>query len=273
MAYFRFATYDIEDTEKLPFSAADYSKFKFGDGDVAENFGQLLAQSFIEKNRQLLLENEEIIVISSPYNSIPTASFYMTAAFKKHLNFFLFENGKKAAMDSKIHRYKTYSTDYGELDFEARKQLISTDKYHLDSLFLENRLCLFLDDVKITGSHEYVIKKQIIENNLEGKGAFGFLYLAELKNDSIAPQFENILNYAYVKGLSEIVEIMAKPDFHFNTRLIKYLLLLSDIELFLEKVEKNKQKQLIDWAISNNYHLMEEYQVNINKIIQSFRNQ
>lgn len=263
MAYFRFATYDIEDTNKLPFSSSDYSKFKFGDGEVAEDFGKRLANTFIEKNSQLLLESEEIVVISSPYNSIPTASFWMTASFKKHLNLFLFENGKNAAMDSKIHRYKTYSTDYGELDFEARKQLIATDKYHLDSLFLQNRLCLFLDDVKITGSHEYVIKKQIIENNLEGKGTFGFLYLAELKNDSIAPQFENILNYAYVKGLDEIVEIMQKPSFHFNTRLIKYLLLLNDIDVFLEKVDKNKQKQLIDWAISNNYHLMEEYQQNL----------
>ncbi len=267
MAYFRFATYDIEDTQKLPFSAADYSKFKFGDGVVSENFGQILAQTFIEKHQQLLLENEEIVVISSPYNSIPTASFYMTASFKIHLNLFLFKNGKKAALDSKIHRYKTYSTDYGELDFEARKQLISTDKYHLDSSFLKNRLCLFLDDVKITGSHEYVIKKQILENNLNEKGTFGFLYLAELKNDKIAPQFENIMNYAYVKGLNEIVEIMKKPSFHFNTRLIKYLLLLPNIDFFLEKIDKNKQKQLVNWAISNNYHLMEEYQININKII------
>ncbi len=270
MAYFRFATFDIEDTEKLPFSGSDYSKFKFGDGDVAEDFGKLLAHSFIEKHSQLLLENEEIVVISSPYNSIPTASFWMTAAFKKYLNLFLFENGKKAAMDSKIHRYKTYSIDYGELDFEARKQLISTDQYHLDSLFLENRLCLFLDDVKITGSHEYVIKKQIIENNLEGKGMFGFLYLAELKNDLIAPQFENILNYAYVKGLDEIVEIMIKSSFHFNTRLIKYLLLCPNIDIFLKKVDKNKQKQLLNWAISNNYHLMDEYRKNINIIAKSY---
>ena len=269
MAYFNFAAQLIYDIEKLEFSAADYSKFKFGESQVAADFGKILATSFIEKHRDLLLEKEEIVIISSPYNAIPTASFAMTHFFKREINAFLFQHGKQAAMDSKIHRYKTYSTDYGNLDFEARKQLISTDKYHLDRAFLENRLCLFLDDVKITGSHEYVIRQQIEKHDLYGKGTFGFVYFAELKNKNVAPQFENVLNYAYVKGIKEVVEIMQSPTFWFNTRVVKYILISQtvDIEYFIQHTEKEKIKSLVHWAIANNYHKMEEYEENLKKLM------
>jgi hypothetical protein len=272
MAYFRFAAHDIWAIDELPFSAEDYSKFKFGDADIAETFGRELAQHFIAKNNDFLLEKDEIVIVSSPYNSIPTASFLMAQFFKKEINYFLFQNNKVASMDSKIHRYKTYSTDYGNLDFEARKLLISTDKYHLDKGFLEDRLILFLDDIKITGSHEYVIKKQIENNQLEESGTFGFVYFAELKNENVAPQFENFLNYAYVKSLREVVEIMQKPSFCYNTRVIKYILIEPNIDILLEKTSKKLKKELVDWAISNNYHQMEEYQNNLFLIIKSLEN-
>ena len=266
MAYFRHAAHCITDSDVLPFSATDYSQFKFGNTDIARVFGYEMAQHFINTHKKILLEQPEIVILSSPYNSIPTASYYLCHYFKQAINTFLYENNKKAAMDSKIHRYKTYSIDYGNLDFEARQQLISTDKYHLDSLFLENRLCLFVDDIKITGSHEIVIKKQIIAHQLEGKGLFGFVYFAELVAQNIPPQYENALNYAYVKSLREIVEMIQLPHFQYNTRIIKYILNAPDIQLFLEKVDKKKQETLYHWAISNNYHQMKEYQKNLQKI-------
>jgi hypothetical protein len=265
MAYFSFAAQAIYDIENLEFSATDYSKFKFGESQIAAEYGKILAKKFIEKHHDLLLEHAEIVIISSPFNAIPTASFAMTYFFKKEINSFLFEHGKQAAMDSKIHRYKTYSTDYGNLDFEARKKLISTDKYHLDKSFLEHRLCLFLDDVKITGSHEYVIRQQIELHGLHDKGTFGFVYFAELKNANVAPQFENVLNYAHVKGIKEIVVLMQSPTFWFNTRVVKFILISqkADIEYFIKNVTKEKIESLVHWAIANNYHQMAEYQENL----------
>lgn len=263
MAYFRFAAHEIKTIENLPFSASDYSKFKFGDADVAAFFGKTLAQYFVAAHKETLLAHSEIVVLPSPYNSIPTASSLMCDYFRQGINLFLFQHGRNAVMESKIHRYKTYSTDYGNLDFEARKTLIESDKYHLDKGFLKQRLCLFLDDIKITGSHEYVIKKQIEANVLENNGTFGFVYFAELQNENIAPQFENYLNYAHVKNLDHIAEIMEKPSFQFNTRVIKYILISGDITTFLEKISPSNKEKLFNWAISNNYHLMEEYQKNI----------
>jgi PRTase ComF-like len=272
MAYFRFAAYELNSDSDLPFNPQEYSKFKFGDTDLAQSFAKQLAEKFLAQHAELLLENDEIVVISSPYNSIPTASYWLSYFFKREINKFLYEKNKNAAFDAKIHRYKTYSIDYGSLDFEARQELIATDTYHIDGAFLKDRLCIFLDDIKITGSHEYVIKRQLRVNEIENNGTFFFVYFAELKNMEIVPQFENTLNYAYVKGLSEIIEMMSKPSFRFNTRVIKYILSSEKIDSLLEKIHPTQLQELVDWAISNNYHKMEEYQLNIQKIIQSLRN-
>ncbi len=270
MAYFRFAAYELNSDSDLPFDPQDYSKFKFGDAGIAQSFAKKLAEGFLAQYAELLLENDEIVVISSPYNSIPTASYWLSYFFKREINKFLYQKGKNAAFDAKIHRYKTYSIDYGSLDFEARQELIATDTYHIDGSFLKDRLCLFLDDIKITGSHEYVIKRQLRVNEIENNGTFFFVYFAELKNMEIVPQFENTLNYAYVTELSQIIEIMSKPSFRFNTRVIKYILSSENIEKLLTDVQPSQLQELVDLAISNNYHKMEEYQANINKIIFHF---
>ena len=104
------------------------------------------------------LINIEIIILPSPYLSIPTASNFLCYYFKKELNSFLFKNSKKASIESKIYRNQTYVTDYGNLDFEERVKLISNDTYYIDRNFIEGKLCIFVDDIKITGSHEHTVQ-------------------------------------------------------------------------------------------------------------------
>ncbi len=264
-----FSKHAIFDTENIPFSAASYSRFKFGDGEIAQQFGEELAYAFIDAyNIELLTENE-IVLIASPYNSIPTASFAMASHFKRVVNHFLYQNNRNALLESKIHRYKTYSEDYGSMSYAERVALISSDTYHLDKTFLKNRWCLFVDDIKITGSHEYVICKQIAEKNMKTNAIF--LYYAILQNAEIPPHFENFLNYYEVKNIHDLVNIINNPTFVLNTRTIKYLLTLSQAELkyLIESVSIQQLYLIVNQAISNNYHLMEVYKNNLSHIIHS----
>src|SRR6218665_2324102 len=178
--YSVYSLHHIHDLNLIPFDAADYSKFKFGDGEVAKAFGQELGRHFIEEQGAALLQEEDIVFVPSPYNAIPTASNALSVFFRDEINQFLFKHNRKALLQSKIHRYKTYSVDYGNLDHEERLRLISSDTYHLDKHFLANRMVLFIDDIKITGSHELIIKKQIEREQLTGK--FMFIYYAQLTN-------------------------------------------------------------------------------------------
>jgi len=170
---------------------------------------------------------------------------------------------------SKINRNHTYITDYGNLNFEDRKNLISNDTYYIDKDFLKGKLCIFIDDIKITGSHEHTVNK--ILNQFNVNADFIFLYYAELKNFNIDPKIENHFNYFAVKNIEHIVELMLKPSFHFNTRIVKYILGLDseNFEYLTSKVKKEHIDGLLELSISNNYHLIKEYENNINTLTQT----
>ena len=84
---------------------------------------------------------------------------------------------------------------YKHLSFEDRKNLIANDTYYLDKDFLRGKLCIFIDDIKITGSHEYTVNRILNEYSVEAD--FMFLYYAELTNFEIDPKIENFFNKKY----------------------------------------------------------------------------
>ena len=260
----RYSRHKIYQKENSPFNEAEYSWFKFGDTYYAEKFAIELFDGFIEEHAHLLLSKTEIVILPSPYFSIPTASNYLCSYFKRMLNHFLFDNGKSACVESKIHRNQTYTQDYGNMNFEERIQLISNDTYYLDKNFIEGKYCIFIDDIKITGSHEFVVQNTL--QQFEIKNEHIFVYFAELCNSSIHPNIENYYNYFAIKSIIEIIEIIKRETFKFNTRIVKYILKLNegDFSKVIEKLPESRLGELLHLAISNNYHKITEYQNNIN---------
>jgi len=258
-----YSLHKITSAENFTFNPSEYSWFKFGDKTFAKKFAKDLFDNFILNYKDLILSQNEIIILPSPYLSIPTASNFLCFYFKEFLNTFLYENNKKVAIESKIYRNQTYVTDYGNLDFEERVKLISNDTYYLDKEFINGKFCLFLDDIKITGSHEHTVNK--ILSQYEIKGDFFFIYFAELVNKDIHPNIENYFNYFSVKGINEIIDVVNRNNFQFNTRIIKYILNLSDVELFLllNNIDSLKREELFLLSISNNYHQISEYNKNL----------
>ena len=261
-----FSLHKIEDENLCPFNESEYSWFKFGDRHFAEQFAAQLFEGFIEKFSTLLLSKTEVIILPSPYLSIPTASNFLCFNFKKCLDRFLFQNNKKASIESKIYRNQTYVTDYGNLSFDDRVNLIANDTYYIDKNFIDNKLCIFVDDIKITGSHEHTINKILKQYNVNGE--FVFVYFAELINKSIHPKIENHYNYFAIKSVVEIVEVVNRKHFQYNTRVVKYILNLEEekFKFFINNISIDKQKELFHLAISNNYHQISEYQNNIEAI-------
>lgn len=257
-----YALHNIVDDAHFPFDPAAYSRFKFGDGAAAEAFGAALAAGFIATYGNTFSENDQLVVLPSPYTSIPTASYHMTVAFTKVLNRYLCMNGYNPAESTKIHRFKTYSIDYGELDMESRKALIINDKYHLDKDFLSGKILIFTDDIRITGSHELIIRNLLQRYELSNTAYF--LYYAQLQNNSIHPNIENKLNYYSVHSLRSLEAVLSAPSFRFNTRVVKYLLNApaEEYEPLLIRQTPAFLQELADCCIGNNYYQMEEYRKN-----------
>ncbi|MGN7785999.1 phosphoribosyltransferase family protein [Niabella sp. 22666] len=262
----RYSLHKIVEKEQYPFNPSDYSRFKFGDTSRAKKFAEELFRGFIDHTADALLEQPEIIVLPSPYHAIPTASNFLCAFFKRNLDRFLFENNRAASKEGKIHRKQTYIDDYGNMDYEQRLRLISNDTYYIDKQFIEGKFCIFLDDIKITGSHEHTVNKILEQYSISGE--FFFVYYAELVNKNIHPNIENHYNYFAIKSIKDIVKILNNHHFRFNTRIVKYMLLTpgNEFDFLLEQISLKQQEELLRSAISNNYHQITNYQNNIQKL-------
>jgi hypothetical protein len=261
-----YALHQIHHAEIFGFDPSAYSRFKFGDDQVARQFGQQLADGFISSYLQDNFIANQIVVISSPYSFIPTATFAMKNYFIHQLNRWLVEHGGLVVQEAKVHRTITYKEDYGALTAEERMELIGKDSFHIDKRFIEHKTLLFLDDIRITGSHERMILKMVEEYQMDND--IHLLYFAELANLEIHPNVENVLNYYQVKSIFDLNDIIKSGAFCFNTRMVKYLLNsdLASFSIFIKEQTEEFINMLYNLSLGNGYHTIEAYQLNLNHI-------
>jgi hypothetical protein len=261
-----YSLHKIHSSTVFGFDAGDYSRFKFGDNLVSEKFGTDLAEGFIRDVLSKDKIHQQMVVISSPYSFIPTATFAMKDHFVYRLNRWLAEHNLPVIQETKVHRTITYKEDYGELNAEQRMSLIGNDSFHIDAEFLKDKTLIFLDDIKITGSHERMISKMIKQYNLHND--IHMLYFAELANLAIHPNIENYLNYHDVKSIFDLDSIINSGHFCVNTRIVKYILNYEHTSfcLFLQNKSKTFISALYNMALGNSYHTMDSYALNLNYI-------
>ncbi|MFP5080304.1 phosphoribosyltransferase family protein [Pedobacter sp. JCM 36344] len=264
MIPYSYSLYKIDNGINFGFNPDDYSRFKFGDDLVAKTFGKSLADGFIKDFLEDSALNDQIVVISSPYCFIPTATFAMKNYFVYQLNHWLAENNKPVVQEAKIHRTITYKEDYGELNAVDRLKLIGNDSFHIDKDFLKDKVLFFLDDIKITGSHEKMILKMVKEYGLTN--SIFMLYFAELVNNDIHPNIENYLNYHQIKTVSDLDAVVKSGSFCFNTRIVKYILNcdFNSFQSFLEQQTDDFIRSLYNLSLGNSYHTIESYSENFN---------
>ena len=261
------SAHKIFEKRGFSFKPSDYSKFKFGCKDAARVFGKQLSDEFIKRiPENLLNQYEQIVVISSPYCFIPTATFAMKDYFIRYFNEYLISIGCPVVEETKIHRSITYREDYGALSAEQRLSLIKGDTFHIDKEFVKDKLLIFLDDIRITGSHEKVIERMIEQYGLDNDCIFG--YFATLENQEVDPTIENYLNYYCVKSLLDVDKIIKNDSFIFNTRVVKYILNYNheECKVFCQYQSSKFLNNLYHLALGNSYHTIPEYQQNLNFI-------
>lgn len=258
----------------LPFSAVKYSKFKFGCKDSAREFGQELAWKFINstegQNVIIIAQTLKlpIVVLSSPYEHVPTATAAMKDYFIRCFNSALREQEVSPVLEAKIYRSCSYQQDYGCLSSKERRNLIGNDSFYVDANFLKDKINIFLDDVYITGAHESTMVRMLMACGVLNKNTAHnyFLYFAELANPHANPAIENTLNYFYVKNLVCLDKIIKNEAFILNTRVVKYILnaAMDECATFLNYQTNSFLHTLYHAAIGNRYHKIPEYTHNLN---------
>ncbi|MBK5720885.1 hypothetical protein JGH11_08375 [Dysgonomonas sp. Marseille-P4677] len=261
-----FSGFKIDSEAAFDFSPKEYSKFKHGAENIARKFGYELAERFINGVFRHTYNGEQLIVVPSAYSHIPTASFYMTKYFINRINSYLFDNGYPVVQVTKIHRTVTYREDYAGMSAESRYKLISGDKFYIDKEFVKGKKMIFIDDIKITGTHERIITKMLSEHGITEDSYM--IYFAELTNHAINPNIENYLNNYFVKGIDDISKIIDEDDFTFNTRVVKYILNRKpeEFDSFINKQTDEFKHSLYHNAVGNEFYKFETYLRNLNKL-------
>lgn len=261
-----FSGYQVNSATDFDFSPEEYSKFKYGAINIARKYGYILAERFINHCLSYTYDGKPIVVVPSAYSHIPTASYFMKKYFVDKLNSYLYDNNYPVIAETKIHRTVTYREDYGEMSAADRYKLIKGDKFYIDREFIGDKTLLFLDDIKITGTHEQVIINML--NDYDISNDCYMLYFSELINQDVPPNIENYLNNFYVKGLEQIDAIIKEEDFVFNTRVVKYILNAKedDFDSFITGRDADFVNELYYNAIGNEYFKFSSYLRNIKKL-------
>lgn len=243
----------------IPFDCAQFSEFKYGNIEAAEQMGCSLGEYFVKHFVPAL--ERKVIVYSSPYDQIPTSSYYLTKSFIRRAEQL---TGIKIEFH-KIRRVNTYAENYSTLSADERFKLISNDTYFIDTMPPEQALLIFVDDVSVTGTHQKVIEMLLREQCI--CNVHLFLYYAKLLDKS-SPIIEDYINTHKIISHQELARLAVTDSFAFTTRSIKKILSLqpNDFTTFYQFVCKVKStffKELQTLALANKYDQMKEYQVNL----------
>lgn len=219
MKYQSFAAHNFHNLEDAPFCAKQYSRLKFGSDAAAKKLGYELAAAYFYQHASVLIANRTV-VIPSPYNHVPNAATVMTTHFVDRLNELLVDVCGRHIETSIIHRKVSYTNDYGFLSQEKRKELIDNDQFHLNRAFLEGKMLVFVDDVRITGTHEVKLKEILERDGVPNQAMF--LYYANYSG--LQADIEGQLNFADMKSLEDYIALANEANHHVIIRPIKWLL-------------------------------------------------
>lgn len=259
----RFFVHGFTDLDTAPFSAYDYSRLKFGCDNSAKKFGHELAVNFFNAHAPTLIANK-CVVIPSPYNYVKNAATVLTHHFCNKLNELLVSSNGEHLDYSTIHRKVSYTNDYGFLSKEKRKSLIDNDSFFFNREFTEGKVLIFIDDIRITGTHEDKLIEILDRDNLDNDCFF--LYIANYYGNS--PDVEAQLNFAGMTCMADYVTMLNEPKHHVIVRPLKYVLSQSSsvLRYALSDIPPPVLEEIYHGCLGEGYFKIPHYQANFQLI-------
>lgn len=250
------------------FKPHEYSRLKYGSKSLARRYGRELANSLLESDRfetflPALANPKGVVIYPAPFNFVPTATFALKDYFVARYNEVAIpRHGLAPLQEGKIFRSYSYNEDYGAMSKAQRDKAISGDDFYVDVEFARGKTLIFLDDIRVTGSHEERICHLLERTGLVEQPHL-FLYFAQVtRPQECDPTVENYLNYAAVRNLLSIDDIIKNDEFLFNTRVVKYILCadFAEFTTFIHYQSKTFRHTLLHYAYGNSYHLQPAFE-------------
>ncbi len=234
-----------------------YSAFKHGRAGVAEEYA---LDIFSRVLRERMVKRTPYTIVLSPSSYLPTASHGIAMALDQ-----IMRSKGYCVRLAKIRRHCTYSVDYGMLSAEERMALIQGDQFSFEEPFDSNEQLLFVDDVSISGAHQFVLENMLAQYRVQNK-AF-FLYYAVANNPSIESSIEGVMNNAIVRDVCDLFPLMVESGFVLNTRVVKLILNSENLEEeWVNAIPLSVLRGIVIGARGNDYHEMTDYVKNFHLV-------
>ncbi len=257
-----FSANTFSSLQDATFSPHVYSQMKFGHNAAAKHYGHELAIKFFAAHMQDII-SKRIVVIPSPYNYVENAATIMTRHFINKINELLVDHNGEHVEYMTIQRKISYISDYGFLTADKRKALIDGDEFYLDEKYLEGKLLIFIDDVKITGTHERKLVELLDDRCLFNERFF--LYAAAYTGSS--PEIEAEINFAAIKDLKAFRYLANVEGHRMIVRPLKYILgqPAADFDMFVCSLEREQVETIVHSSLNEGYYRIPAYQENLNR--------
>ena len=242
-------------------SLKEFSKFKHGDGNIAEKYGLSLYQLFMEHYTEFLVSDSERLIIVCPVNKgvTPTIKF-----FQLFINSHLSRLGKLPIkrFEMKFIGGGITRNDYASLSKKDRENILGDGMFVFDQKFSRGKRVVVIDDLRVTGTYENTIKKM-----LEAAGAecLIFLYVVHVPREVIEKRrdVESVLDRYYINNLTRLGEVLLADGFILNQRFCKFLLTQKDLKAlrdFLRMLPNKTIREIYALSVNEGYGLIEVYE-------------
>ncbi len=240
----------------VPFDFVRYSEFKYGQRDAAEIFAASLADLLLAHFGGRLGDDEQVVVIGTPYKRLPNAARMLAIITERHLR-----TAGLPTSYSYIYQHRLAEGDYGRLPQAARDERNRQKKRYIDADDFTGKHVVVIDDVRITGSIERSIHALLSEIPVLSTTVVN---LVRLDPDVAAsePHLEDRLNHAAVQGLPDLLRLMnQRSQFTLTTRAVKFILQAEPAEVrwLLDRLDPTQVTELYEAIVDEGYDLMTAY--------------
>lgn len=219
---------------------SEYSRFKFGDGEVSEKYGSLLGEL-------ACADQDEVLVASSAYRTAPPASESLVIPFVEMAQSRLSAN----FVPFKISKAKLATDNYAALSFDERAQTLQHDLILPSNVNFSEKHVVILDDIRVTGLREAALKR-LLES--AGVAHASFHYVLDVPEGKQFPKTEAAINVRAVKSIDDVIRLAQNPGFIPNVRLCKFIISrnISDLELFCSRVPQRIADTVTEYIKADN---------------------
>ena len=221
------------------FDVAEYSRFKYGDAEVADCYAAELTEMLEESGHLARSGTPPPVITTAPFKFLATASFELAKQIQRRLNVRLSASDGDRVELVPLHMRYVDASNYSARSHDDRNRIQREAGLHVAEGDIRGRQVLLVDDAVVSGAAEARAVKVLTDAG--GASVIG-AYVVEVDQDSgrRQPQIEDELNQAFVHDLDSLLEIFCHQRVVLNIRTVKYVLSWPDheeVQTFFDKIE------------------------------------